>query len=56
MSWGEPGMVLELKAFKGAAGTMVGVRATAWGEARARHDELEPVLNAAVDRLVKALL
>ena len=55
VSWEDEDLALELKAFTMGAQRMVAIRATGWGVSEARMQALEADLDAAVDRLAKAI-
>jgi uncharacterized protein YndB with AHSA1/START domain len=56
LAWPEIEGTLELKAFPvSGGGSMVGLRAMSWALPQAEIDRLQPVLEAAVDRLIDRL-
>jgi uncharacterized protein YndB with AHSA1/START domain len=55
VSWDDEDLALELKAFTMGTQRMVAIRATGWGVSESRMQALEADLDAAVDRLAKAI-
>jgi hypothetical protein len=55
VSWDDENLALELKAFSMGPQRMVAVRATGWGVSEERMAALETELDAAVERLARAM-